>query len=103
MTKQPPTSPDLNVLDLGFFRATQSLQHQQQQMDIDTLIAATERAFDVIENFKLKNVFREIPDQTTHAHELKHNRTNAPNVNTHEHKIESIVSVPVGLGLVEDP
>ncbi|WOG99681.1 hypothetical protein DCAR_0519035 [Daucus carota subsp. sativus] len=25
---QPPNSPDLNVLDLGFFRAIQTLQHE---------------------------------------------------------------------------
>jgi hypothetical protein len=38
---QPPNSPDLNVLDLGYFSAIQALQQQQQQQQrtVDDLIA----------------------------------------------------------------
>ncbi|XP_071739090.1 uncharacterized protein [Rutidosis leptorrhynchoides] len=36
---QPPNSPDLNVLDLGFFRAIQSLQEQESLGTIDELIS----------------------------------------------------------------
>ncbi|GMJ01565.1 hypothetical protein HRI_003825700 [Hibiscus trionum] len=35
---QPPNSPDLNVLDLGYFRAIQSLQHQESPTNIDELV-----------------------------------------------------------------
>ncbi|KAK8636943.1 hypothetical protein V6N13_064376 [Hibiscus sabdariffa] len=35
---QPPNSPDLNVLDLGYFRAIQSLQHQESPTTIDELV-----------------------------------------------------------------
>ncbi|KAG3019618.1 hypothetical protein PC119_g10234 [Phytophthora cactorum] len=45
MVSQPPRSPDLNVLDLGFFHSTQSLQHQTPTIDTDGLIAAVETAF----------------------------------------------------------
>ncbi|KAH7839797.1 hypothetical protein Vadar_009016 [Vaccinium darrowii] len=42
---QPPSSPDMNVLDLGFFRAIQSLQHQEAPKNIDELVAAVEKSF----------------------------------------------------------
>ena len=31
---QPPNNPDLNILNLGFFRAIQSIQHQQSPRNI---------------------------------------------------------------------
>nr|GEV19072.1 retrovirus-related Pol polyprotein from transposon TNT 1-94 [Tanacetum cinerariifolium] len=37
---QPPNSPDLNVLDLGYFRAIQSLQEQEALHTIDELVSA---------------------------------------------------------------
>ncbi|CAI8602512.1 unnamed protein product [Vicia faba] len=46
MTCQPPNSPDLNVLDLGFFNAIQSLQQQEAVNSIDELIDAVQKAFD---------------------------------------------------------
>lgn len=54
---QPPNSPDFNVLDLGFFNAIQSLQHQISARDIDSLILATEKAFEDLDDRKLNNVF----------------------------------------------
>ncbi|XP_050222470.1 uncharacterized protein LOC126672558 [Mercurialis annua] len=42
---QPPNSPDLNILDLGFFRAIQALQHQKAPRTIDELVVAVEDAF----------------------------------------------------------
>ncbi|XP_047261067.1 uncharacterized protein LOC124894430 [Capsicum annuum] len=35
---QPSNSPDLNVLDLGFFRAIQSLQYQKAPKNVDELM-----------------------------------------------------------------
>lgn len=43
---QPPNSPDLNVLDLGFFNAIQSLQHQESPKSIDELVNAVEKSFE---------------------------------------------------------
>jgi hypothetical protein len=54
---QPPNSPDLNVLDLGFFNAIQSLKNQLAVRDIDTLIDATVTAFYQIDREKLNRVF----------------------------------------------
>ncbi|KAF0748044.1 hypothetical protein AaE_007495 [Aphanomyces astaci] len=43
---QPAQSPDFNVLDLGFFNAIQSLQHQTTARTIDDLIKCVEDAFE---------------------------------------------------------
>jgi hypothetical protein len=43
---QPPNPPDLNILDLGFFRAIQSLQHKETPKSIDELIEAVMKAFE---------------------------------------------------------
>ncbi|OMO69418.1 hypothetical protein CCACVL1_19514 [Corchorus capsularis] len=45
LTNQPPNSPDLNVLDLGFFSAIQSLHYQEAPRNIDELVAAIEKSF----------------------------------------------------------
>ncbi|KAI5419637.1 uncharacterized protein LOC127137097 [Lathyrus oleraceus] len=46
LTCQPPNSPDLNVLDLGFFNAIQSLQQKEPVKSIDELVGAVQKAFD---------------------------------------------------------
>ena len=47
----------MNVLDLGFFRAIQSLQHQQTPNNIDELVKAVVDSFNAMGHDKLKNVF----------------------------------------------
>ena len=54
---QPPNSPDLNVLDLRFFRAIQSLQYQKDARTIDELIQNVEDAFDEMKHETLNKVF----------------------------------------------
>ncbi|KAK9011292.1 hypothetical protein V6N11_044144 [Hibiscus sabdariffa] len=54
---QPPNSPDLNVLDLGYFRAIQTLQHQESPTTIDELVNALEKSFDELAPESLNNVF----------------------------------------------
>ncbi|KAF7141606.1 hypothetical protein RHSIM_Rhsim06G0137900 [Rhododendron simsii] len=54
---QPPQSPDMNVLDLGFFRAIQSLQYQEAPTTIDALVHAVEKSFDKYPSEKLNRVF----------------------------------------------
>lgn len=43
---QPTQSPDLNVLDLGLFRAIQSLQYHSFPKNIDELIERVEEAYE---------------------------------------------------------
>lgn len=58
LVNQPPNSPDLNVLDLGWFRSIQSLQHQQDvQRNEDDLLKAVQDAFTMLPSKKLNNIF----------------------------------------------
>lgn len=43
---QPANSPDLNILDLGFFRAIQSLQHKKAPKSVDELVNAVVKSFE---------------------------------------------------------
>ncbi|KAL2935755.1 Histone-lysine N-methyltransferase SETMAR [Bienertia sinuspersici] len=45
LINQPPQSPDLNVLDLGFFRAIQALKELVAPKDVEQLVKAVEDAF----------------------------------------------------------
>ena len=54
---QPPNSPDLNVLDLGYFRAIQSLQHQVAPENIEQLVKAVEKSLNDMSIESLSNVF----------------------------------------------
>ncbi|KAH7847713.1 hypothetical protein Vadar_029412 [Vaccinium darrowii] len=54
---QPPNSPDLNVLDLGVFRAIQSLQYQQALKTIDELVSAVKKSFEELSLESLNHVF----------------------------------------------
>lgn len=54
---QPPNSPEINVLDLGFFRAIQSLQQQSASTTIDELIENVENSFQNLLPEVLNEVF----------------------------------------------
>ncbi|XP_074314595.1 uncharacterized protein LOC141649819 [Silene latifolia] len=54
---QPPNSPDLNILDLVFFRSIQTLQHKKCPESILELIESVGKAYDEIDNEKLKFVW----------------------------------------------
>lgn len=54
---QPPNSPDLNILDLGFFNSIQAIQHQHQPKNLDELIACVSEAFEQLQFEPLDNVF----------------------------------------------
>ena len=56
---QPPNSPDLNALDLGYFNSIQSTQYKEAPNNIDELIDAVVKSFNSLKNqnynkFKLK-------------------------------------------------
>ncbi|KAL6575383.1 hypothetical protein OROMI_012668 [Orobanche minor] len=54
---QPPNSLDMNVLDLGFFRAIDALQHEEGPSTIEEFVAAVEKAFNEYPPQELNNVF----------------------------------------------
>lgn len=54
---QPPSSPDLNVLDLGFFSAIQALQHQVCPKNVEELISAVKKYFEEYPTRKINHIF----------------------------------------------
>ncbi|CAE5958032.1 unnamed protein product [Arabidopsis arenosa] len=54
---QPPNSPDMNVLDLGFFSAIQALQHKVCPKSIEQLIDAVKTAFEEYPARKINHIF----------------------------------------------
>lgn len=54
---QPPNSPDLNVLDLGYFRSIQSLQHQRPSTTVDGLLQTVKNSFESLDKESLESIF----------------------------------------------
>jgi len=54
---QPAQSPDLNVLDLGYFSAIQALQQQRRTKTLEELVVAVEESFVERKREALENVF----------------------------------------------
>lgn len=54
---QPANSPDLNVLDLGFFSAIQSLQHKESPKNIDELVHDVMKSFEAFSTMESDNIF----------------------------------------------
>jgi hypothetical protein len=57
LVQQPPNSPDLNVLDLGFFRSIQALQHQHSAYNYKDLVTVVQNAYDALTPNTLKFVW----------------------------------------------
>ncbi|VFQ71543.1 unnamed protein product [Cuscuta campestris] len=54
---QPPNTPDLNVLDLGFFREIDAIQNKSAHRSLGDLITAVTLAFEQLTPQVLNNVF----------------------------------------------
>ncbi len=54
---QPAQSPDLNVLDLKYFTAIQSLQQEIRTKTLDKLVTAVEDSFKALKRETLENIF----------------------------------------------
>ncbi|GAA0164581.1 hypothetical protein LIER_39822 [Lithospermum erythrorhizon] len=57
LTCQPPNSPNLNALELGYFRAIQSLQYREAPRTIDELVEAANKSFEELSLNALSRVF----------------------------------------------
>ncbi|XP_074289597.1 uncharacterized protein LOC141614750 [Silene latifolia] len=57
LTQQPANSPDLNILDLGFFRSIQSLQDENPAMTVDELVTNVTEAYEAETALTLDNVW----------------------------------------------
>ena len=57
LVQQPPNSPDMNLLDLGFFRSIQALQYQKSAYNVKELLKAVNNAFQNLSPQCLRFVF----------------------------------------------
>ena len=57
LVKQPPQSPDLNVLDLGYFNSIQSLQQTKVCHEVEDLVSAVVESYVELDNRKLVNIW----------------------------------------------
>lgn len=57
LTCQPSNSPDLNILDLGFFSSIQALQQKECPRTVPELLLAVEKSFNEYPTEKLNRVF----------------------------------------------
>ncbi|KAH9118627.1 hypothetical protein LEN26_011997, partial [Aphanomyces euteiches] len=57
LMNQPPNSPDLNILDLGFFNSIQALQQTMECQGIPDLVDAVVRSFNFLSAVTLDKTF----------------------------------------------
>jgi hypothetical protein len=57
LMNQPPNSPDVNCLDLGFFVSLQSLTYDTKCRNMDDLIANVLKKFDEYDSTLIRRVF----------------------------------------------
>ncbi|XP_021858811.2 uncharacterized protein [Spinacia oleracea] len=57
LLNQPPNSPDLNILDLRFFKSIQSFMHKKMPKDVDKMMEAVNEAFYELEPITLSHVW----------------------------------------------
>ena len=55
--RQPPNSPDLNILDLGFFSAIQAIKDRESTKTFDELIGAVVEAYENYPTTKVNRIF----------------------------------------------
>ncbi|KAL6582466.1 hypothetical protein OROMI_006480 [Orobanche minor] len=79
---QPPSSPDLNINDLGWFRALQSLQTKRASYTIDQLVDAVMCSFSELSHVKLNNVFLTLQSCMIEILKIRgHNNYKIPHMN----------------------
>ena len=57
LTKKPPQSPDLNVLDLGYFTSIKGLQQKKDCEDVKDLVTTVIESYEDLDVSKLTNVW----------------------------------------------
>ena len=57
LMKQPAQSPDLNVLDLGYFTSIQGLQQKMECNTVDDLVENVLKSYEELEIRKLENIW----------------------------------------------
>jgi hypothetical protein len=98
---QPPNSPDMNVLDLGFFRALQGLQFEEPSENTGVLIARVLRCFAVYPSEKLNRIFVTLQSCLNEIINCDGgNQYKIPHMN--KERLERLGQLPVSLAVTED-
>ena len=93
---QPPNSPDMNTLDLGYFNAIQSLQHKAAPRNIDELILAVYECFEALHWSKLNDVFLTL-QKVMEVCILHDGRNDYKLAHMSKRKLENLAQLPVSI------
>jgi hypothetical protein len=97
---QPSNSPDMNVLDLGYFASIQALQQKKRMQKVEDLVAAVEASFDELPIEKLNYVFLTL--QTTMVKVLEvlgENHYELPHIG--KERLEHLNELPTSISIDE--
>ncbi|XP_041995939.1 uncharacterized protein LOC121746082 [Salvia splendens] len=98
---QPPNSPDTNILDLGFFRAIQTLQHEKPCNNVDTLLENVCSSYEELSPQTLNKVFLSLQACLTEIMVFRGgNNYKVPHIN--KARLERTVGLPNALDVDED-
>ncbi|XP_042067053.1 uncharacterized protein LOC121810323 [Salvia splendens] len=101
LVSQPANSPDTNVLDLGFFRAIQSLQDDKLATNIDELLANVWRSFEELTPQTLNKVFLTLQSCLTKILEV-HGGNNYKIPHLNKDRLSRTVGLPTSLEVEEN-
>ncbi|XP_042035315.1 uncharacterized protein LOC121781669 [Salvia splendens] len=101
LVSQPANSPDTNVLDLGFFRAIQSLQDDKLATNIDELLANVWSSFEELTPQTLNKVFLTLQSCLTKIIEV-HGSNNYKIPHLNKDRLSRTVGLPTSLEVEEN-
>jgi len=95
LTCQPPNSPDLNVLDLGFFAAIQTLFHKGSPNNVEQIVEMIHKAFQEYPVDRSNRIF--LTQQSCMMEIMKHNGGQHYNIpHTKKKTLEMQGDLPTG-------
>ncbi|XP_042027326.1 uncharacterized protein LOC121774533 [Salvia splendens] len=101
LISQPANSPDTNVLDLGFFRAIQSLQDDKVATNIDELLGNVWSSFEELTPQTLNNVFLTLQSCLSKILEV-HGGNNCKIPHLNKERLRRTVGLPTSLEVGEN-
>ncbi|XP_042018944.1 uncharacterized protein LOC121766756 [Salvia splendens] len=101
LISQPANSPDTNVLDLGFFRAIQSLQDDKVATNIDELLGNVWSSFEELTPQTLNNVFLTLQSCLSKILEV-HGGNNYKIPHLNKERLRRTVGLPTSLEVGEN-
>ena len=101
LINQPAQSPDLNILDLGFFRAIQSIKDQMSYKDEDKLIEVVKSAYDNYDPILLNYIWLSLQNCMIEIMDCKGNN-NYQQPHMGKARMDNEGTLPQALGIEQD-